>query len=320
MQRSAARQLKTRFFDALASGRNGSRAVRSYGAGSGAVFVGISVSPSGEHGLAVRVGTALALQEKPFQKALGRIDGPVEVRVVGAVRALTSGTAPVKTMLPGASVGHERVTAGTLGCFVRVSDSNDLVLMSNNHVLADTNRGTTGDVILSPAAADGGGTGDRVGRLLRYVALDPGGGNKVDVALATVDDTQRIGGNDVGAGLLTGVVAAENLDAFPVAKVGRTTGKTTGRITAIEVDGVAVGYDGGTSVFSFDGCIEVEGDHDLAFSSGGDSGSVIYRVSDRAAAALLFAGSETGGQNGTGVTYANPMVSALASVDADLLL
>ena len=50
------------------------------------------------------------------------------------------------------------------------------------------------------------------------------------------------------------------------------------------------------------------------FGAGGDSGSVIWRSRDRAPVALLFAGSETGGAAGTGVTFATPLATVLAAL------
>ena len=97
-------------------------------------------------------------------------------------------------------------------------------------------------------------------------------------------------------------------------KVGRTTGHTRGLITAVEVDGVAVQYDNG--VYRFDDQIEIAG-RSGAFSQGGDSGSVIWRSSDRAPLGLLFAGSSTGGDGGAGVTFANPLSTVLAVLGAD---
>jgi hypothetical protein len=47
----------------------------------------------------------------------------------------------------GISIGHFRVTAGTLGCLVQDRDGNRFIL-SNNHVLADENKAEVGDVIL----------------------------------------------------------------------------------------------------------------------------------------------------------------------------
>ena len=89
-----------------------------------------------------------------------------------------------------------------------------------------------------------------------------------------------------------------------VAKVGRTTGATHGRITAIELDDVVVEYDLGN--LAFDDQVEIESTGEGTFSAGGDSGSLILDEDNRGCA-LLFAGSETGGSNGRGVTYANPI-------------
>jgi hypothetical protein len=44
---------------------------------------------------------------------------------------------------------------------------------------------------------------------------------------------------------------------------------------------------------------------------------VIWRSRDRAPVALLFAGSQTGGTAGTGVTFANPLATVLAVLDAE---
>ncbi len=51
------------------------------------------------------------------------------------------------------------------------------------------------------------------------------------------------------------------------------------------------------------------------FSAGGDSGSVMWRSADRAPLGLLFAGSDSGGREGGGVTFANPMATVLSVLD-----
>jgi hypothetical protein len=63
-----------------------------------------------------------------------------------------------------------------------------------------------------------------------------------------------------------------------------------------------------TLLATFDDQIEIEGDGPDAFCAGGDSGSLILDEDNRAVA-LLFAGTETGGTNGSGVTYANPIAT-----------
>jgi hypothetical protein len=118
-----------------------------------------------------------------------------------------------------------------------------------------------------------------------------------------------------GGPLLGPVPAAPDIDPeTAVEKMGRTTGHTYGQITAVEVDGLAVQYDG--AVYRFDDQLEVRG-RTGAFSGAGDSGSVIWRSPDRAPMALLFAGSETGGVAGSGVTFANPLATVLAALGVD---
>jgi hypothetical protein len=141
----------------------------------------------------------------------------------------------------------------------------------------------------------------------------------VDAAVAALDPGVATEPADLPGGPLSGPVP-HSLDIDPdelVEKVGRTTGHTHGRITAVEVDGVAVQYDDG--VYRFDDQIEIAGQAG-AFSQGGDSGSVIWRSRDRAPLGLLFAGSSTGGDGGTGVTFANPLATVLAVLGAEWIV
>ena len=134
---------------------------------------------------------------------------------------------------------------------------------------------------------------------------------------AAVDDPALVGGNAVPEGTLAGVVE-EVLDGVEVAKVGRTTGHTSGTISAVELDGVTVDYGRG-DVFSFDDCIEVEGDA-RSFSDGGDSGSLVYVKDGLQVVGLLFAGSTTGGAGGTGLTFCNPIGLVLSALGATLVV
>ena len=283
------------------------------------VAVGVVPRPRG-FGLAVRATSADVLALPSVEGVLKRYGDEADVRVVGPVRAAT-GTGPAgsgsrrRGLHPGASVAHPDVTAGTLGAFVRDADGR-VLLLSNNHVLADTDRAQVGDAVLSPGPADGGRPDlDRVATLAFFERLSAGR-NLLDLALAAVDDPAHIGGNQVPEGILSGVVE-ELLDGVLVAKVGRTTGHTTGTVTAVELDGVSVDYGRG-DVFTFDDCLEVEGDVG-AFSEGGDSGSVVYDRESLAAVGLLFAGSSAGGTNGAGLTFCNPVALALQTARVALL-
>jgi hypothetical protein len=73
---------------------------------------------------------------------------------------------------PGASMAHFRVGAGTLGAVVRKQGTGEVLLLSNNHVFADSNDAQTGDVILQPSPLDGGSrTADAVARLAEFRRL-----------------------------------------------------------------------------------------------------------------------------------------------------
>jgi hypothetical protein len=173
-----------------------------------------------------------------------------------------------------------------------------------------------GDPALQPGVADGGTAADRIGSLSAFVRLDADPGNLVDAAVAALDAGVEADPTDYPGGALLGTVAAPD-DVDPdelVEKLGRTSGHTRGRITAVEVDGVGVQYDDG--VHTFDDQVEIEG-LTGAFSAGGDSGSVIWRSRDRAPLGLLFAGSTEGGTAGGGVTFANPLATVLRELGVE---
>ncbi|BDZ41647.1 hypothetical protein GCM10025865_09460 [Paraoerskovia sediminicola] len=135
-----------------------------------------------------------------------------------------------------------------------------------------------------------------------------------DCALALLDEAEVE--LDYPVGRITTTAVA--LGGESVGKIGRTTGTTAGRVTAIELDDVAVGYGDGLGVLRFDDQIEVEPTQDAPFSLGGDSGSLVYR-SDGVALGLLFAGSDRGGQNGYGLTYVNPIDVVLEALGVRLV-
>ncbi|MCI2237956.1 S1 family peptidase [Paenibacillus sp. TRM 82003] len=302
----------------------------------GVAGVGISVlghGPGGpRYGLAVRYsgerGEALLGQARALAGTAAAAE--LDVRDVGRVRALTApaeGRAwtaaelrrRVRPLHPGLSIAHRDVTAGTLGAFVTVTGSDGVYALSNNHVLADSDQAALDDPVLQPGPSDAGRDTDHVGRLARAVPLDAGGGNAVDAALALLEDLGEDGGPGwepvYPVGRLTGWTDAD--DEVAVEKVGRTTGLTRGRVSAIELDDVAVEYPVG--VVSFEGQVEVTGDVG-AFSAGGDSGSLVYRPDTRQAIGLLFAGSERGGANGAGLTFCNPIGLVLDALGATLVV
>jgi hypothetical protein len=314
----AARELKARILDLVQAGP------ASQAAGQGAraaapprVAVGLAPVAPGSAVVAVRLESDA---DRAVLPDLGpAAEAELQVRVIGPIRALSSTAPPdlqrrVRPLRPGLSVAHPTVTAGTLGGFVRVAGG--LAVLSNNHVLAASDAAALGDPVLQPGPADGGGPDDRIATLAAFERLPGDTAGLVDAAVATLDPGIEASPGDLPGGpLATDVPPGPGIDPDElVEKVGRTTGHTRGRVTAVEVDGVAVQYD--STVHRFDNQVEVDGATG-AFSAGGDSGSVIWRSRDRAPLALLFAGSESGGSAGDGVTFGNPLSTVLQLLRAE---
>jgi hypothetical protein len=255
--------------------------------------------------------------------------GEVDIRMVGRIDKRAKNrqdNAPwyrgnARPLAMGASVGHFDVTAGSLGAFV--SRRGSICMLSNNHVLANEDEGAAGDMILQRAKFDGGRRpAEGVARLSRWVRLKRRGSNQVDAAIAVLNNNQSHNPQ-----LLRELVNGRNRklkglgpsfidEGETVYKIGRTTGPTKGRVTAFDLDNVVVNYDVGN--LRFDGQIEIEGSGTTSFSDGGDSGSLIVN-SRFEAVALLFAGSDTGGRNGAGLTFANPIHRVLDELGVTLL-
>lgn len=273
--------------------------------------IALGIAPSGprDYRLAVRVQHRDLLKSARLEAIERAARGEVDLRYIG--RLTKQGGDPGARQRPitvGCSVGHYVITAGTLGAFVRLDGEDDPRVLSNNHVLADENRGNPGDEILQPGSLDGGRSGaDRIGVLERFVRLETAAVNDVDAALALVDSNVEIDPDIPGVGHVRDLASVEEIER--VAKLGRTTGRTEGRVSAIEVDNVVVDFSTGT--LRFDEQIEISGTPDGPFSQGGDSGSLIVADGEPQAVGLLFAGSDQGGPDGFGVTYANAIAVVL---------
>jgi hypothetical protein len=255
--------------------------------------------------------------------------GEVDVRYVGRLFALQSQTKPAfyratrRPLRIGSSISDVNSTflsAGTLGCFVAGRrPPHYLGMLTNNHVIADENGNPVGSPVVQQGTLDKGKMpANLVGELWKVIRLRKAGANAVDAAVGAIYEDIAYDELTLGTlGKLQGLGDAALLPAkASVRKVGRTTGQTKGRITAFDVDNVIVEYDLGD--LRFDNQIEVEGAGSKAFSDSGDSGSLIVDAGRRAIG-LLFAGGDTGGSNGKGLTYANPIRTVLDALDVDLV-
>ena len=205
----------------------------------------------------------------------------------------------------GYSVGHFAITAGTLGTCVYdilpegsssppqngVGTPSRFYILSNNHVLANSNDASPGDPILQPGPFDGGqDPADRIASLSRYIPIDLTPAkpleehvNLVDAALAegNFGDLDR---EIYWSGYSRGWHRRENVTVgMLVKKTGRTTHFTTGRITVVDAT-VDVNYGEGRVARFTDQIITTP------MSAGGDSGSLVLTL-DNVALGLLFAGS-----------------------------
>ncbi len=197
-------------------------------------------------------------------------------------------TSRVRPALPGISIGHYRITAGTFGAVVYEQNTGEPYILSNNHVLAnETNgkdgRARIGDKVFQPGALDGGDKkNSTIGTLAKFIALNAAPkSNVVDCALAKPISMDLIVPDILEIGEVQGVTLPTL--RMQVQKSGRTTGLTTGRIRALNVT-VNVSYSAG-KILRFEKQILT-----TPMSEGGDSGSLVLDMNNRAVG-LLFAGS-----------------------------
>jgi hypothetical protein len=195
----------------------------------------------------------------------------------------------------GSSVGHFRVTAGTIGALVEVDGS--LMMLSNNHVLANANDASKDDPILQPGTVDGGKkSSDRVGRLMDWTELDFSGAfNDCDAAVA-ITSFDKVDPEHF-AFVIDPEPILDPKEDMAVRKDGRTTGHTKGVIRDVHAT-VKVRY--GNHVATFHNQIRISSITGKPFSQPGDSGSLIVDATTIQPVGLLFAG-------GTTDTFANPI-------------
>lgn len=223
------------------------------------------------------------------------------------VTALSAGTSPIEptasfsTLIPGISIGSERLAAryGTLGYFCsRVDEttrSKSNYILSNAHVLADVRAGRplVRSWIKQPGPGDG--IGIKVAELsdLTPIAFSPDRSivNFVDAGIARINRLIKFDTTFPEIGKLKGKTRNNDIKADLLChKFGRTTLYTTGRILTINAL-VEVEY-GLNKKAWFDHQIFIEPFGKSQFFCGsGDSGSLIADI-DNNAIGLLFAGTD----------------------------
>ena len=249
----------------------------------------------------------------------GNLDGtPTDVIETGLIRALQAPTEKHRPAPGGVSIGHRDITAGTLGCLVKKNGIP--VILSNNHVLANSNAAQIGDPILQPGPHDGGRfPDDHIADLEQFIPININGmpsecpvatgiagflnslaglfgssvrlqaideqaeENLVDAAIARPLNPDDVKDEILDIGTVEGSVEGEL--GMAIKKSGRTTGFTTGEIQQVDVT-VNVQYGQGQIAQFTDQLMAG------AMSQGGDSGSAVLDDNNRLVG-LLFAGSDT---------------------------
>jgi hypothetical protein len=118
---------------------------------------------------------------------------PTDVIEVGEFRFLSERWSKMRPAQPGISCGHYQITAGTFGAVVRDAKTGDILILSNNHVLANSTSGRDGkarhgDPILQPGVADGGVPDrDEIGYLERFIPVEMSGRVPPCVATRSVE-------------------------------------------------------------------------------------------------------------------------------------
>ena len=228
-----------------------------------------SGKPTGRLSLMVSVTHKMPASELTSEDLIPRSVSGLETDVVetGRIRAQTvkDPRARWRPAQPGISIGHRDITAGTLGLLVQ--REGQAYILSNNHVLADTNAASIGDSIYQPGPADSGTGNDRIATLADFEPVNFGDAdsncsiaqtlagalnlmarvagsthrlltiqatpalNVMDAALALPDQPDLVVPEVAGIGMPTG--AAEPMLGQKVQKMGRTSGLTKGTITQI---------------------------------------------------------------------------------------
>ncbi len=178
------------------------------------------------------------------------IDGlRTDVVEVGFLRAQQTPRERFRPTIPsGVSLGHYKVTAGTLGAMVKDRTTGERLILSNNHVLANSNDALKGDAILQPGTMDGGlNPQDVIATLERFIALRYAG-DPVDVpvpGIPTPTPTPTPPKTDGTCDIVSVVVALANALARLVGSQQRVTTTSAGSAAAFSAASVAAATAGG---------------------------------------------------------------------------
>jgi hypothetical protein len=277
--------------------------------------VSIGIAPTelvGEYRLAIRVSEQHPEAGRLIDEIASLASGEVDIRVSGKiVTDLPAVTIERRRILSlGSSVAHYRSSVGTLGFFARKRDSRVLGFVSCNHTLAAQDEGLDGDDVLCPAPADRGTRSRDVVAHLDGSYARLRGDRPIDCAFARITTDVAYEPVTIQPGEFLSSHSAIPAESRHVEKIGRTTGRTRGRITAFDLDNVKVQYSFGTVRFARQ--IEVTSIDERLFSRPGDSGALVFTDAFRPLG-LIYA--STAG----GLAYVHPIDAVTDALGIDFV-
>jgi hypothetical protein len=273
-------------------------------------------------------GAATTVTITAIAQANAAASGSATVTLVPPQQAAQTGAIELGTSggnIHASSTSGNTITCcgGTLGSLLKRNGS--FFILSNNHVMADSDTASATDAIIQPALIDTGtctSTGtSTVANLTQWFNLESNASNPVDAAISQivsgkVDTSGKIlllgsttDANGIptagqplqGSGKIAGIGDA-------VAKSGRSSGLTCSTVEMVNA-AFSVSYQKGCGTgtsfsVAYTNQISIVGGE---FSTEGDSGSLIVEQADANPVALLFAGSDTD-------TVANPIGDVLQAM------
>jgi endonuclease G len=215
--------------------------------------------------------------ERRFEKSARVVDLKTKIETASPRKSA------IDPIVPGVSIGHRSISAGTAGCVVYDAATGAPYVLSNWHVLSGPT-GCIGDAIVQPGVHDD----NRVDRNIAGALVRSHLGIAGDCAVATIDH-RRLAPEILGLEVAVRRIGEPEL-GDRVVKSGRTTDVTYGIVTRIHAT-VRLDYEekGEQEI----GCFEIGPDPEHPASNGeismgGDSGSAWLSAADEGPTDLML--------------------------------
>ena len=223
-------------------------------------YITLDAGPTARGGLGNRVGTQIKTMPAPVLE--GESIYPQRVRPVKGGYSISPFTSQNEAFHFGSS--------GTAGGCAWDNVFKEVVLLTNNHIAGKK----IGTQILQPSTSNGpNNLSNYIGRVVRI-------SKKLDAAVIKLDNPQSVAHVIEGVGPAIFAIADAKAEQI-VEKVGQKSGKTRGKVFAVEVETRATNVNlwaEGSRTYSNDILIESLEPDGKPFTSGGDSGSLYVLV------------------------------------------